>query len=88
MLFTAEWCGSCQSLNPVLVRIQQEFEGRVQFIIIDIDKIPLSINRFAISSVPTLMLYKNGEELWRKAGLLTTYELRSAIKKYLNPEEE
>src|SRR5699024_2136375 len=88
LLFTAEWCGSCQSLDPVWARIQQEFEGKMQFTKIDIDKTPPSDSRFDIYSVPTLILSKNDEEIRRTAGLLTTYELRAVVKRYLKPGKE
>lgn len=83
LLITAEWCGSCQSLYPVVEKIEHEFQGRIDFIKIDIDKHPSFSERFKISSVPTLLLYHQGKEVWRRANLLTTAEFRSLLNRYL-----
>lgn len=84
LFFTAEWCGSCQNLYPVVEKIEDEFQDRLEFIKIDIDKHPSFVHRFKISSVPTLLLYCNGKEIWRRANLLTTAEFRSLLNRYLS----
>lgn len=84
LLVTAEWCGSCQSLYPVIDKIEEEFQNRIEFIKIDIDRHPSFAKQFKISSVPTLLLYHEGKEIWRRANLLTAAEFRSLLNRYLS----
>lgn len=77
--FFAEWCGPCQTMNPVLEDLKTRVGDSTQIIKIDIDQNPMAAAAFKVRSVPTLMLFKNGEILWRKSGLVGAKELEKLI---------
>lgn len=81
--FHASWCGSCQTMLPILISTKNEIQDRIQYLEIDIDKNPLIAAAFHIRSVPSLLLFKNGEVLWRHAGLIPSKELIDQIKRHL-----
>ena len=80
--FSAEWCGPCKMMKPIL----QELSGRVgnQAIIlkIDVDKNPSASQAYQIRSVPTLILFQNGKILWRQSGVTNAAQLESIIKQF------
>ncbi len=77
--FHAEWCNPCKILSPIIKDIAQEMEGRIKVIKIDIDKNPEISRRYAIQSVPTIILFKNGQQLFRQSGVLSKVQLASII---------
>lgn len=78
--FYATWCGPCQTLSPVVQEVSKELGDQVKVIKVDIDKNPAAAQQFQIRGVPTLILFKGGHVLWRKAGLMTKRELLSSIQ--------
>ncbi|MBF5058706.1 thioredoxin [Candidatus Neptunochlamydia vexilliferae] len=67
--FFAEWCGPCRMLSPVLEEVSEELKGKVKFAKLDIDKNHVTAKAHHVTSVPTLILYKDGEEKNRLVGL-------------------
>ncbi len=67
--FFAEWCGPCRMLAPVLAEVSQELSGKVKFGKLDIDKSHVIAKTHQVTSVPTLILFKDGEEVNRLVGL-------------------
>ncbi len=59
--FSAEWCGPCKALAPTLVALAKEYEGKVKFVTVDIDDARRTAERFNITSVPTVMIFRRGE---------------------------
>lgn len=59
--FSAEWCVPCQHLGKVLDDMEEDYRGKVCFYKVDIDEHPSLAEELSIRSVPTLMLFKNGE---------------------------
>lgn len=83
--YFATWCGPCKMMAPILEEIKKLFADRIKIIKIDIDKPanrPLVMNH-RVQSVPTLILYKKGEILWRQSGAIPTAQLREILEKYL-----
>jgi thioredoxin 1 len=76
--FHAIWCGPCKMQAPILQEFANEIDGKVRVIKIDIDKNPSIAQRFKVKSVPTLMLFKNGEILWQEAGMKSKQQLLDA----------
>ena len=67
--YFAEWCGPCKTLNPVLEEVASELKGKVKFAKLDIEKSHQTAKAHRVTSVPTLILFKNGKEVNRLVGL-------------------
>jgi thioredoxin 1 len=77
--FYADWCGPCQAMTPVLKEVAQTLEGKVKIIKVDVDKNQPLAQKFGVRSVPTFILFKSGELIWRKGGMMTTRELSALL---------
>jgi len=82
--FSAEWCGPCKMLAPILEEVASELGSAARIIKIDVDKNPGISSKYQISSVPTLILFKDGHQLWRKSGVVPASQLIGAIKPHIN----
>jgi thioredoxin 1 len=80
--FFAEWCGPCKMMGPILQDLASKVDGKAKIIKIDVDKNPMVANKFEIKGVPTLMLFKDGEPVWRQSGVLQSSQLESIIQQY------
>tara|TARA_R110002012_G_scaffold256041_2_gene436098 strand:+ start:500 stop:796 length:297 start_codon:yes stop_codon:yes gene_type:complete len=80
--FYADWCGPCQTMMPILEDVKKELGDSVSIIKINIDKNQSIATRFQVRGVPTFMLYKNDEQLWRQSGLIQKNDLIQLIKKH------
>ena len=69
--FHATWCGPCRAMIPILDELQAELGGRVRIVKIDVDEYTDLAVQMKVMGVPTFMLYRNGQELWRQAGVMT-----------------
>jgi len=68
--FWAEWCGPCKMLGPTIDVIAEEYAGRLRVVKLNVDNEPSIAGKYAISSIPTLILFKNGEIAEHLVGLL------------------
>ncbi|WP_372352860.1 thioredoxin [Streptomyces sp. KL116D] len=66
--FTAEWCGPCKQLAPVLRSIAEEEGERLDVVAIDVDANPDTAVKYGVLSMPTLMVFKDGEPVWSRVG--------------------
>lgn len=80
--FYATWCGPCQTLAPILKNLKDELGNGVKIIKIDVDKNQAIAQKFQVRGVPTLVLFKNGEQVWKQSGLLTKNELKQIIQSF------
>jgi len=81
--FYADWCGPCKVLAPILKQVKDEFGKTVKIIKIDTDKNqPLSV-KYQVRSIPTMLLFKNGKQVWRQSGVLQKNEIIAIIKQHL-----
>lgn len=78
--FWAEWCGPCRMLAPLIKEIAEEYEGRLKVCKVNVEEEAELAERFEIGSIPTLMLFKGGEAVAAKIGLLPKEELVSIIE--------
>lgn len=81
--FWADWCPPCKMLAPVLEELSREWKDKLTVIKINSDKKPQIANRYAIRSIPTLILFKNGQEVKRVSGAMPLAKLKSEFSSYL-----
>ncbi|MFD2551065.1 thioredoxin [Bizionia sediminis] len=80
--FFAEWCGPCKTMSPILKEVKAELGDKVSIIKIDVDKNQQLAAQFNVRGVPTLILYKQGKQIWRQAGLSSKRDLVSLIQSH------
>ncbi|MBV2225871.1 MULTISPECIES: thioredoxin [Sphingobacterium] len=80
--FSAAWCGPCQMLAPILKEVKDEMGEKLSIIKIDIDKNQAVASKFHVQGVPTLILYKDGNQVWRQSGLQPKHELLKIINSF------
>ena len=81
--FWAEWCGPCKMIAPLLDEAASEYEGRVSIVKMNIDENPNTPQKFGIRSIPTLMLFKNGEVQAQKLGSMSKGQLAEFLDGHL-----
>jgi len=77
--FHALWCGPCKAQSPILKEIADEMGERIKVIKIDVDQNEELARQYNIQSVPTLMIFKNGEEKYRQSGVHTKPQLMNIL---------
>ena len=81
--FFAEWCGPCKMMKPVLEELKKKMGNKIIILKIDIDKNISWSSEYRIQSVPTLVLWKQGEIIWRQSGALSLNELEQILSSYI-----
>lgn len=81
--FSAEWCGPCKQLKPILEQLKSKVGRSAKIIKIDVDKNKSLSVQFQIRSVPTLILFKDGKSVWRQSGVVPVHTLEGIIKQYV-----
>lgn len=81
--FFAEWCGPCKMVSPILKELKEEMGDQVKLIKIDVDKNQAIAGKYQIKGVPTLMIFKEGNLLWRQSGVAPIEQLREEVSKHL-----
>ena len=81
--FSAEWCGPCKVMPPILKQVKDAMGDKVTIIKIDIDKNPSAASAYKVQSVPTLMIFKQGETKWRQSGVMQAGQLQQVVEKYV-----
>ena len=80
--FYATWCGPCKMMHPVLTQLKDELGDSIRIIKIDVDKNESLSMTYRVQSVPTLMLFRKGEVLWRQSGAMPLSDLKALISQF------
>lgn len=78
--FFAEWCGPCKMMAPVLRQVKDEVQDNASIIKVDIDKNQQTAAVYNVTAVPTLLIFKKGEVVWRQSGVVPKTELVKKLK--------
>lgn len=82
--FYATWCGPCKVMSPTVEALGKELMGEAHVLKIDVDKNEAVANQYRIQSVPTLIIFKKGEIVWRTSGVVEKSVLIEQIKKFID----
>lgn len=80
--FHAIWCAPCKKMAPDIEKLKSDYKGKVEITKVDIEANESISKAYNVISVPTLILFKNGKEVWRNAGYMNYEEMSAIIKKY------
>jgi thioredoxin 1 len=79
--FSAEWCGPCKMMKPILQEVKSSVGDAVSIVKIDVDKNNQLASQYQVTGVPTLVLFKDGKQVWRQSGVVQPNALKDVIAK-------
>jgi thioredoxin 1 len=77
--FWAAWCGPCIAMEPIIKQLAEDFDGKIDIAKLNVDENPATSQRFQIMSIPTMILFKNGEPLKQIIGMRGKAELTALL---------
>ncbi|MEJ2559697.1 MAG: thioredoxin [Anaerolineae bacterium] len=86
--FWAEWCGPCKMIAPILEEIAEDYEGQIKIAKVDVDENNQIAMRLGVQSIPTVILFKNGQAVERFVGAMPRERLLSRVLPHLPPASE
>lgn len=82
--FSAEWCGPCKMMAPILKQAKDALGEKVTIIKVDVDKNPAAAHQYGIQGVPTLILFRKGQIKWRQSGVVPANTLTGILSRHLD----
>jgi thioredoxin 1 len=80
--FHATWCGPCKVMAPELNKLKEILGENIRILKVDVDKNPGTAGHYQVSGVPTLILFKKGQILWRQSGAMSAGQLSQIIRQH------
>src|SRR5690606_19665567 len=81
--FFAEWCGPCKMLAPILKQVKEEMGNALKIVKIDVDKNQSLASTYQVKGVPTMLLFKNGKQVWRQSGVLQKNDILRIVQQHI-----
>lgn len=85
--FYATWCSFCQQQAPIMDDVANQVQGHATVAKLNIDEMRESAEQYNVTAIPTLIIFKDGQEVYRKVGLTQAFELVEAVKRVLNEQD-
>ena len=82
--FWAAWCGPCRTVAPIVEQLAKEYSGRVAFGKLNVDENPLTSGEFQVQSIPTLLIFRDGQPVDGIIGAAPMYQIESKLKTHLS----
>jgi thioredoxin 1 len=82
--FYADWCGPCKMMKPILENVKKQVGDQAIIIKVNVDKNQATASAYNVSSIPTLMIFKKGEMVWRQAGVAQTQQLVAQLGNFMD----
>ena len=79
--FWAEWCGPCKIQGPVVDELAKEYEGKAKIAKLEVDESPNTAQKYGIMSIPTIVLFKDGESVWQGVGVQQKQTIEAEMNK-------
>jgi len=80
--FYADWCGPCKMLAPILKQVKSELKDNIKVIKIDVDKNQNLATQYQVRGVPTMILFKNNQPVWRQSGVLQKQDIINIVNQH------
>ena len=80
--FWAEWCGPCKMIAPIVEQLASEYDGKIKVMKMDVDAHPNAMQAYGIMGIPTLILFKDGEDVERVVGMTSKDRLTAVLDPY------
>ena len=77
--FWADWCGPCRMVAPIVEELAEEYEGRISFAKLDVDQNPRTASKYSIMSIPTLLIFKDGNPISNIVGFRPKADLKRSL---------
>jgi thioredoxin 1 len=81
--FYADWCGPCKQMPPILKEVKSQLKDAVRIIKVNVDKNPVIATKYQIRSIPTVIIFKNGELQWKGVGVHPANELKTILQQHI-----
>lgn len=81
--FWAPWCGPCQMISPIVTALAKEYEGRIKIGKLNVDENPVTAGEYAVMSIPTLKIFKEGRVVEEMVGVQPTQAITQKLSKVL-----
>lgn len=82
--FYADWCGPCKTMAPILEQVAARHQGKVKIIKVDVDRNPAAAQQFRVQGIPTLILFHQGQPVWRQSGVVPEPQLNQVLAGFVN----
>ena len=77
--FWADWCGPCKILSPIYDKLEEDYQGKIKFMKLNIDENPKTPAEYGIRSIPTMMIFKDGEPVTQLLGAIQEHKIKYVL---------